>query len=139
MIVYELTHMFFRCDGEIIFSPKQLGLFRSYNDAVNAIQYYKLQPGFNVNQDAFSIQDKPVVGAMVGNVVYEVLIYFHSEDYSSEAEIELGLYAEESDAQNVLSKYCKNNDALISATDMVVERIINRCIVGQKAWINGFC
>ena len=131
--------MFFRCDGEIIFSPKQLGLFLSYNDAVNAIQYYKLQPGFNVNQDAFSIQDKPVVGAMVGNVVYEVLIYFHSEDYSSEAEIELGLYAEESDAQNVLSKYCKNNDALISATDMVVERIINRCIVGQKAWINGFC
>ena len=139
MIVYELTHMFFRCDGEIIFSPKQLGLFLSYNDAVNAIQYYKLQPGFNVNQDAFSIQDKPVVGAMVGNVIYEVLIYFHSEDYSSEAEIELGLYAEESDAQNALSKYCKNNDALISATDMVVERIINRCIVGQKAWINGFC
>ena len=139
MIVYELTHMFFRCDGEIIFSPKQLGLFLSYNDAVNAIQYYKLQPGFNVNQDAFSIQDKPVVGAMVGNVIYEVLIYFHSEDYSSEAEIELGLYAVESDAQNVLSKYCKNNDALISATDMVVERIINRCIVGQKAWINGFC
>ena len=138
MIVYELTHMFFRCDGEIIFSPKQLGLFLSYNDAVNAIQYYKSLPGFNVNQDAFSIQDKAVEGTIVENVVYEVLVYLHSKNYSAEAEIELGFYADEIDAQNKLWQYCKNNNTLTSTKDMDVEKIVNRCVIGRKAWIDGF-
>ena len=122
MKVYELKHLFFQHMGELVYSPKSLGLFYTYNDATQAVKHYITQPGFRENRDAFSIEPKRVNGSIVDNSVFEVIIYLHSEDYTTEAEIELGLYCNEIIAQNELERYCKNNFTLLSIQKLTVEK-----------------
>lgn len=138
MVVYELTHIFFRYADELIYSPKSLGLYYSYESIRKAVQFYSTQPGFRNNQDAFSARERNVSGNIVDNTVFEVLIYLHSEDYEFEAEIELGLYGDEATAQNKLNKYCSDNVSLINAEKIVVEKIVNKYIIEMKEWSEGF-
>lgn len=138
MVVYELTHIFFRYANELLYSPKKLGLYYSYENVKKAVQYYCTQPGFCENQDAFSIRERNVSGSIVDNTVFEALIYIHSEDYEFETEINLGLYGEEVFAQNKLIKYCRDNAILINAQNLFFEKIVNRYIVGRKEWSEGF-
>lgn len=138
MLIYELTHIFFRYEGEMVHSPKNLGLYYSYESVQNAIQYYSAQPGFCENQDAFSVRERNVIGNIVDNTVFEVVIYLHSEDYEFETEIELGLYGDECTAQDKLGKYCRENVQLVDAQNLVIEKIVNKCIIGRKEWQEGF-
>ena len=138
MLVFELSHLFFRSDGELIYSPKNLGLFYSYENAQKAIQYYCIQPGFRENTDAFSIQRKEVLGDITNDTIFEVIIYLHSNHYEFEVEIELGLYGDKNTAQTILSEYCNENVALLSIKNLVVERIINKCLIDRKQWSEGF-
>lgn len=138
MIVHELSHLFFRHAEEIVLNQKDLGLFYSYEDVQRAIQYYCAQPGFSDNQDAFSVRERDVIGNIVENTVFEVIIYLHSEDYAFETEIELGLYGDKMTAQSKLIKYCKDNASLVTAQQLVCEKIVNKCIIGRKEWPEGF-
>ena len=138
MLVYELTHLFFRYDDELIHCPKNLGFYYSWESIGRAIQYYCTQPGFCENQDAFSVRERNVSGTITGDVVYEVLVYIHSEDYEIETQIELGLYGDENVAQDRLIAYCRNNAPLIGIQNLVVEKIVNKCIVERREWLEGF-
>ena len=138
MVVYELTHIFFRYEDEFVYSPKNLGLYYSYESVKQAVQYYSTQPGFGENQDAFSVRDREVSGDIVEDTVFEVLVYLHSENYEFETEIELGLYGDEATAQNKLNKYCRDNAPLVNAQDLISEKIVNKCIVERKGWSEGF-
>ena len=138
MVVYELKHIFFRYEGELVHSPKNLGLFYSYESAQKAIQYFITQPGFYENQDAFSIAERNVIGNIVYDTVYEVLVYLHSKDYEFEAEIWLGLFGDETIARNKLMLYCNNNTSLVNTTDLTSEKIVNKCIIERKEWSEGF-
>lgn len=138
MVVYELSHIFFRYADELIYSPKNLGLYDSLEDVKQAVQYYSTQPGFCENLDAFSIRERNVSGAITDNTAFEVLIYLHSEDYEFEAEIELGLYGDEVIAHNELIKYCRDNARLVNAKNLIVEKIVNTRIVGKMEWPEGF-
>lgn len=138
MLIYELTHIFFRYEGEMVCSPKNLGLYYSYESVQNAIRYYSAQPGFCENQDAFSVRERNVIGNIVDNTVFEVVIYLHSEGYEFETEIELGLYGDEVTAQAKLVKYCRDNAALVTAQNLIFEKIINKCIIERMEWSEGF-
>ena len=138
MLIYELTHIFFRYEGDMVHSPKNLGLYYSYESVQNAIQYYSAQPGFCENQDAFSVRERNVIGNIVDNAVFEVVIYLHSEDYEFETEIELRLYGDEVTAQSKLIKYCRDNAALVTAQNLIFEKIVNKCIIERKEWSEGF-
>lgn len=138
MGIYELTHVFFRYSDNFVLSPKKLGLFYTLNSVQKAIQYYNTQPGFCENQDAFSVRERPVYGSIIDDTVFEVIIYFHSEDYEFEAEIEIGLYGDETTAQDNLSKYCRDNPQLFSSPKLVLEKIVNKCVIGKKEWLEGF-
>lgn len=138
MIVYELTHIFIRDNGELVNSVKKLGLFYSYECAQNAVQYYITLPGFCENQDAFSIQERNVAENFIDDTIYEAIVYLHSKDYEFETEIWLGLYADELTAQDEVFKYCRDNSFLVNAKDIITERIVDKCIVGRKEWSEGF-
>ena len=138
MEIYELIHIFFREKDEFIYSPKKLGLFYTYESTKSAIQYYSSKPGFCETKNAFSTRRRTVLGKIINNTVFEVIVYIHSEDYTFEAEIELGLFGDETSAKNSLDKYCSENTALVSIDDLVLEKIINKCIVERKEWADGF-
>ena len=138
MEIYELTHVFFRYAGKVVHSPKSLGFFYSCYNAKQAVQYYSTQPGFRENKDAFSIKARQVTGKIVNDTIFEVVVYLHTEDYDFEVEIELGLYGDEITAQSKLHRYCYDNLPLLSIPNLVVEKIVNRCVVEKKEWIEGF-
>jgi hypothetical protein len=138
MDVYELTHLFFLHAGELEYSPKKLGLFYSSESVRQAIQYYRSKPGFQDNPEAFSIRIRSVSGSVTADMVYEAVVYLHSEDYDFETEIQLGLYGDETMAQYILAQYCKDNDPLVSFNDLIAEKIVRKYIIEIKEWLDGF-
>ena len=138
MVVYELTHIFFRDTDRLVYSPKNLGLYYSYKSVKQAVQYYSVQPGFYENQNAFSVRERNVLGNIVDGTVFEVLVYLHSENFEFETEIELGLYGDEATAQSKLNMYCRDNAPLESVHGLILEKIVNKCIIERKEWSEGF-
>ena len=138
MILYELTHEFYCYAGELVYSPKKLGLYQTSENVKEAIQYYCTQPGFCENQYAFSAKEKMVHGKIADDTVFEVLIYLHSEDYEFELEIELGLFGDEYTAQSKLNQYCRENSLFLSKNNLIIEEILNRHIVNRREWPEGF-
>lgn len=139
MIVFELSHLFYQCDDELIYSPKNLGLYSSRDSARQAAAYFSTQPGFRENQNAFSLRERNVLGTVIDRTVFEAIIYLHSPDYEIEHEIELGLYGDALSAQNKLTNYCNDNPLIMTGCNMVAEKIVNKCILEKKEWIEGFC
>lgn len=138
MVVYELYHLFFCCNSELVYSPKKLGLYYSYEIANNAMAHYIDQPGFSKSQDAFSIRERIVSGNIVNDKVFEALIYFHTADYEIEFEIELGLYGDENLAKREIAKYCKNNTTLVNSQSIICEKILDTYIINKREWEEGF-
>ena len=138
MVVYELTHIFFRDPDGLVFSPKNLGLYYSYESVQQAVRYFSAQPGFCKAQDAFSIRERKVSGNIIDDTVFEVLVYLHSANYEFETEVELGLYVDEGTAQNKLIKYCGDNVPLVNARDLIVDKIVNKRIIEKREWTEGF-
>lgn len=138
MVVYELTHIFFRDEDGFVYSPTNLGLYYSYESVNQAVQYYKTCPGFCENQDAFSVKERNVSGNIIDDTVFEVLVYLHSADFEFEADVELGLYGDEVTAKNKLDTYCKYNASLENVQGLIFEKIVNKCIIGRKNWVDGF-
>lgn len=138
MIVYELTHLFFCFNNELILDPKKLGFYYSQDSVNQAIKYYVTQPGFCENRKAFSVKKRNVLGEILNEVIYEVIVYIHSKDYEIEIEIELGLYGDAIMAQNVLDQYCRDNASLLNIQDIVFERIVNETKVERREWKEGF-
>lgn len=141
MVVYELTHLFCRHADELLASAKSLGFYPSFECVKQAIEYYSLQPGFCDNQEFFSAKERRVNGIENDATlleVLEVIVYIHSEDYEIETEIELGLFGVESAAQAALIKYCSENSTLLSAQNLIVEKIVNRRKIGKREWTEGF-
>ncbi len=138
MVVYELTHMFFRHDGELVYSPKNLGLYNSYESVKRAMKYYSVQPGFCENPDTFSARERNILGNVIDGTVFEAMLYLHSEDFELESEIELGLYGDETMAQEKLMTYCAENKPLMTVKGLISEKIVNKCIIGKMEWPEGF-
>ena len=84
MEIYELIHIFFRNEDDLIYSPKSLGFFYSHDDVKLAIKYFSAQPGFCDNLDAFSARERTILGNIVNDTIFEAIIYLHSEDYEFE-------------------------------------------------------
>lgn len=138
MTVYELMHIFHPYENSVLIEPINLGLYTSYNSIQEAIQFYKKVPGFCNCQNAFSIRHREVTGAIKHNTIFEVIIYFHTENYESEYHIELGIFGNENDAHAALETYCRENCALNGYDEIVIEKIVNRCILDEREWIEGF-
>lgn len=138
MNIYELSHIFFCYKGAFVSSSKNLGLFDSYKHTQSAIQYYILKPGFCDNPAGFSIRQRNVIGHLKDNTIFEAIVYIHSEDYEFEFEIELGLFCDENIAREAISTYCVENSSLINCQMLIVEKILNKRIIGRKEWIDGF-
>ncbi len=138
MIVYELSHLFYRIDGSTIYSPKCLGVYASYEAARKEIAYFSTQPGFRDNTDAFSVRAVPVMGAVEQDIMFEALMYLHTEDYEFEANIDLGLYGDEQAAHEALQQYCLQNKQLLHTQGLVCEEIKNKCFLGKREWAEGF-
>lgn len=138
MTIYLLSHLFYRDGGEMISSPKSLGVYQSYELAMSEIDYFLTQPGFRENADAFSIQSIIVSDDVLNDTVFETLVYLHSEEYEFEVCIELGYYGSENNAQKHLQEYLCRNEAFVHAQGLVCEEIINKWVFGQRAWSEGF-
>lgn len=138
MILYELNHVFFRNEGAIWGDSRNLGIYSSVEQVENAIRYYSTQPGFKDNQDAFSVRERPVIGECSDGIVYEAMVYFHSEDYEFEYTAELGLWGDEKTAAAKVEKYCADNSRLLNAKDIIAEKLANKCRIDQRTWFEGF-
>ena len=138
MIIYELTHIFRREQNDFISMPKALGMYSSTTTVAQGIKHYKTQPGFCDNQEAFSVRQRSIDGTVINQTFFEAIVYYHSADYEFEYDIELGLYGSEEMAQKAIATYCKENVSLINTPDLVVEKIVNKCIIDRRLWEEGF-
>ncbi len=138
MTLYELRHAFFRNEGEIVGSISALGLYSTIEQVENAIHYYIMQPGFKDNSDAFSIRERAVVGECKDGIVYEAMVFFHSDNYEFEYTAELGLYGDEEVANGKVKKHCADNQRMLNARDVIVERLVNKCRIDQRTVLGGF-
>ncbi len=77
-------------------------------------------------------------GEVTDNTVYEAMVYIHTADYNFESTTELGLWGLEKDAKAELLKYCRHNKTILNASGLVVEKIINKCVIGRREWSEGF-
>ena len=138
MIIYELTFIFHRLYGCLHLEPLGLGLYASYDSAQQAIQHYITQPGFRDCPEAFSIRQREIKGFVKNSEFFEAQVYFHTDDYDYEYSIELGLFADKAAADEAMSTYVQENTALFNVPDLVVEKIVNRCIIDKREWLEGF-
>lgn len=138
MKVYELRHLFYQHRGEMVSSPKNLGLFYSYEKARDAIRYYITQPGFCDNTDAFSIRIREVLGEIADDTVYEGSAYLHSSEYEYEYVVELGVFGNEISADRKVSEYCGDNQVLMHSPKLVIEKCIQKTIIDKREWLEGF-
>lgn len=138
MIVYELVHCFHRVNGHMVLNPLALGLYSSINSVQQAIQYYISKPGFHDNPEAFSVRQRNVQGLVEGLEIFETIVYFHTNDYEYEYTVELGLFGKEALAHDALSTFVQENIPLFNVQDLVVEKIINCCILDRREWSEGF-
>ena len=138
MIIYELTFIFHRLYGCLHLEPLGLGLYASYDSAQQAIQHYITQPGFRDCPEAFSIRQREIKGFVKNSEFFEAQVYFHTDYYDYEYSIELGLFADKAAADEAMSTYVQENTALFNVPDLVVEKIVNRCIIDKREWLEGF-
>lgn len=138
MIVHELTHFFSRRDGYLVFHPLGLGLYTSHNSIQQAIQHYITQPGFRNNPEAFSVRQREVKGFVEGPEIFEALVYFHTDDYEEEYCVELGLFGNETLANEALSTFVQDNSHLFNIPNLIAEKIVNRCVLDRREWDEGF-
>ena len=138
MTVYELDHLFVSADGTFYCDPKGLGMYSTYENALRAMESYKKCPGFQENPNGFSLRERPVLGAEGKNALYEVLVYFHTEDFECETTVELGLYGSEREAGKALEQYCGQTERLLRLDGMIAEKIINKIILDKMEWAEGF-
>lgn len=75
---------------------------------------------------------------MKNSEFFEAQVYFHTDDYDYEYSIELGLFADKAAADEAMSTYVQENTALFNVPDLVVEKIVNRCIIDKREWLEGF-
>ena len=138
MIVHQLTHFFHRVKGHLVFEPLVLGFYSSVDNVQKAVQYYISKPGFCDNTKAFSVRQLEVKGAFEGPGIFEVIVYFHTDDYEYEYTVELGLFGNEALAYEALTIFVHENRHLFDIEDLIVEKIVNYCILDQREWAEGF-
>ncbi len=136
--VYELNHLFYRWDGEIVSSPKNLGFYDTLESAQSARADYLTRPGFQENPDGFSIRARSVAAGIQEGVIFEALVYFHTEDYEFETDVELGLYGCAAAAEEAVRTYCQQNAPLLHVQGITCEQIVNRCVLNKREWEAGF-
>ena len=138
MIVHELTHFFHRLNGFLVFQPLYLGLYPSFDSARQAMKYYISKPGFCDTPEAFSVRQREVKGLVKCSEIFEAMVYFHTEDYEYEYNVELGLFGDEAMAYDTLSTFVHDNIRLFNIDHLIAEKIVNRCILGRREWDEGF-
>ena len=138
MKVYKLMHILYRWKGEVVLSPKCLGFYRSLENAQDAISHYNTCPGFCDNKDGYSITCHDIIGGGLDGTFYEVTVYFHDPDYDTEYTESLGLFGDYDKAESVLAEYCDNNKLFFQIDKMYAEKIIDKYIIEQKCWEEGF-
>ena len=138
MIIYELNHYFEYLNSEIVLSAKHLGYFVSYEEVENAIQFYRKSPGFCDNPNSFIIRRRYIQGDFKDNIIYEAIVYIHSEDYEIETEVELGLFGDFEAANDSLNNFRNDNNISLFVEGLSVEEISNKCILGKYEWQEGF-
>lgn len=139
MTVFELTHFPVRNHGgELFFTPKDLGIYVSYEDVQEAIRYYNTQPGFRDMPTGYCIRRRSVIGECDVQVVFEAMAYFHSSDYEEEYSRELGLFAEEAEARHSMDTFRQDNAELLASGEFENELLVNRRVIGRREWAEGF-
>lgn len=138
MIVYELMHLFHYENDLLFVAPISLGFYSSLASAQDAISYYLTLPGFAQNPHSFLTKQRTVATSLCVTELYEALIYYHTKDYEGEYSVELGLYTDESTAQEAILLYNQNNKQFICPAQLYKEEIINKCILDKKEWSEGF-
>ena len=98
MMIYEVVHLF---DGH---DPKGIGFFSSKDSADAAICMLKDKPGFCEAVDGFIIIPH-FVSAQENDEIYGAWVYYHTKCYSYEFERTIGLFPNESDANEAVALF----------------------------------
>ena len=136
--VLELLHTYYIFDNKPHFSPRALGYYSATEDVQKAIELYRVIPGYRDAQNAFTIRRRSVVGE-VNDIIYEAIIYAHSEDYEDyEYTAELGLFGRRDQAENAIKIFCDDNKEFYKNTDLVIEEIVNAYRLNARYCYEGF-
>jgi len=135
MNIYKLEYIKFEeeVNNEIYF----LGYFTTYENTLKAVEIYSKMPGFKKNLNNFEIKEFNLSNLEKENIVFDVTIYYHNDNYSVEYFHCLGIYGDFLQAKNKLTKYEKLNQKIIE-NSIVYESFINKHTLDKYNISEGF-
>jgi hypothetical protein len=131
MILYEVMYVYDECD-----TPFGIGFFSSRENALAAIDQLSRKSGFCDSPEGFYSMRREITCTCCPEIIYEALIYFHTEDFNLDYGERLGLFLKREDAVAAVEAYHKDNPQLIPNVE--AERAVNRWIIDQADFAEGF-
>lgn len=131
MRCYEVCHI-----NDVSKEVKKIGYFSSLSSARSAIARLSEKPGFCEKKDSFVITQHNIAGSLPIETLYEALVYYHTNNYSFEYEIVVGIFASLQEAENAMREF-KNTNSGFDA-EILVEQIVNRCVIDKANWSEGY-
>lgn len=131
MEFYEVSFLYDEAEG-----PFEIGLFSSREAAAVTITELREAPGFCDTPEGFYLVRRPFPGDDCPAEVYEALIEFHTFDYALDHGERLGLFRTREEADEALRQYQTDNPQTIPG--LIVERLVNRYVIDQPSWREGF-
>ena len=124
MIVYELIHTYYAYEDDFFYSLRSLGFYTDIDKAKEAQAYLVTKPGYVEAPYGFIIRQRKVIGEITDDVIYEAMMYAHTEDFEDyEYTEELGLFAEREEAFRVLQEFKGNNECFWLNNFLQIEEI----------------
>ena len=131
MILYEVMYVYDECD-----TPFAIGFFSSRESALAIIDRLSKVSGFCDSPEGFYTLHREISGESCPEVIYEALVFFHTEDYNPEYNERLGLFLKEEDAEAAVEAYHEDNPQVIPNVE--AERVVNRWIIDRADFAEGF-
>ncbi len=136
MIIYNLIHVYKSTD--CYHDIKNLGYYSSYENAYEAIEYYKETQGFCDNKNGFAIVPYNVDSDLLNlQVVYDVYVYIHDDVYDYEYTQLLGIL-DKRDKANTMVELFKQNNRLLFLNNLKIETEIDETKIDELQWKEGF-
>lgn len=102
-----------------------LGYFSTIVNVNLAIEKYSKMAGFRDNTSGFEITELEVSLNNYTEVVYDVMVYYHNQEYTIEHFHCLGIFTDGIRAKEVLAYYEENNKGRLVHGDVIYESFIN--------------
>ncbi len=139
MVIYRLMH-YHGCTEDTHGNAISLGYYKDLATIYQVEKQYRKLPGFSQYPNGFCIFEVVVSGEgeIENDIVYEVGIEIHDEDYDLDWVSFPGVFSRDVDAEEVSKKFETQNKEFLQNAGLIIECTISLCRLDEMEWREGF-